>query len=324
VVRLLGVQRPQPDTLVALRAADAHGVLTYRELLACGLTPDAVKARVRAGRLHRVYRGVYAVGHPGLTQHGRWLAAVKACGPGALLSRHGAGMLYEFVPLEDWRPQVMVVGGIRASAGVRVHRSRSLHTLDRWRHRGIPVTSPARTLLDLAASLDDRPLRRAMSRAQALRLTSLRYLGQQIDRSHGRPGRARFARVLAAGPAPTRSELEDRVLDLLDAAGIARPHVNVPLLIEGRRVIPDFRWPDQRLCLEADGAAWHENPQARADDLERQALLEAYGERVIRVTWEQTLVNDAQTVARVVAAGAPTAAAAEAAPARPRAPRRSP
>jgi hypothetical protein len=94
-----------------------------------------------------VYRGVYAVGHPGLTQHGRWLAAVKACGPGALLSRHCAGMLYEFLPLEDWRPQVMVVGGIRASAGVRVHRSRSLHTLDRWRHRGIPVTSPARTLL---------------------------------------------------------------------------------------------------------------------------------------------------------------------------------
>ena len=287
------------------------------------MTPDGVKARLRAGRLHRVYRGVYAVGHPGLTRHGHWLAAVKACGPGALLARHCAGMLYDFLPHEDWWPEVMVVGGIRGAHGIRVHRTRSLHTLDRWRHHSIPVTSPARTLLDLAAVLDDRPLRRAMSRAQSRRLTSLRFLGQQIDRSHGRPGRGRFARVLAYGPAPTRSELEDRVLDLLDAAGIARPDVNVPLHIEARRVIPDFRWPEQRLCLEADGARWHDNPQARAEDAERQALLEASGERVIRVTWEQTLVHDHQTVDRLVAAGAPTAPAAGSALGPPRAPRRS-
>jgi hypothetical protein len=249
-----------------------------------------------------VHRGVYAIGHPGLTQEGRWLAAVKACGPGALLSRHCAGMLFGFLPLEDWSPQVTVVGSSRAAAGIRVHRTRSLDPRDVWRHRGIPVTSPARTLLDLASVLGDRPLRRAMSRAQARRLTSLRFLAQQIDRSHGRPGRARFARVLASGPPPTRSELEDRVLDLLDHGGFPRPNVNVPLVIGGRRVVPDFRWPGLRLVIEADGAQWHDNPQARMDDLERQALLEAVGERVLRVTWEQATVHTGQTLARIGAA----------------------
>jgi hypothetical protein len=154
--------------------------------------------------------------------------------------------------------------------GVRVRRTRALAAEDAfWRHKGIPVTSPARTLLDLAATMPDKPPRRAMSRAQSLRLTSLPQLAAILDRTGPRPGRVRFARVLATGPRPTRSELEERVLDLIRAGGFATPDVNVPLSLSGRQVIPDFRWPQQRLVVEPDGSQWYDNPQARAQDAER-------------------------------------------------------
>jgi very-short-patch-repair endonuclease len=101
--------------------------------------------------------------------------------------------------------------------------------------------------------------------------------------------------------------LEDVVLDLLLAGGLARPDVNQPLRVEGRRLVPDFRWPEQWLIVEADSRAWHDGKLAREDDAERQALLEATGERVVRVTWEQAIAHPAQTLARLRAAGAPTA-----------------
>jgi very-short-patch-repair endonuclease len=182
--------------------------------------------------------------------------------------------------------------------GLVVHRTRGI---DRLSHKGLATTSAARTILDLASRLDDVPLRRLMSRAQSMHLTNLRLLGRQLDRAAGRPGRARFARVLASRPPATRTELEDRVHDLLTTAGLTPPHVNVPLHLEGRRLIPDFRWPEQHLIVEADSTQWHDTPQARADDAERQALLEAHGERVIRVTWQQATAHAAQTVRRVAA-----------------------
>lgn len=114
----------------------------------------------------------------------------------------------------------------------------------------------------------------------------------------------RLAAIVAAG-VPTRSELEDATLDLLLRGGLAHPDVNRPLILSGRRVIPDFRWLAQRLVVEADGAAWHDNPLARADDAERQKLLEAHGERVVRVTWTQVISRPRQTLARIRAAGAP-------------------
>jgi very-short-patch-repair endonuclease len=112
---------------------------------------------------------------------------------------------------------------------------------------------------------------------------------------------------VATGPAPTRSELEDVVLELILRGGLEHPQVNVPLVLDGRRVVPDFRWPSARLVVEADGAAWHDNELARADDAERQALLEGHGERVLRVTWQQAVAQPAQTLGRLRAAGAPAA-----------------
>jgi very-short-patch-repair endonuclease len=119
-----------------------------------------------------------------------------------------------------------------------------------------------------------------------------------------RRGTATLRRLVAARPAPTRSVLEDIVLDLLLAAGFEQPDVNQPLIVSGRRVVPDFRWAKQHLILEADGAAWHDE----TTDGERQALLEAHGERVLRITWAQAVGQPRAVLARVAAARGPRAA----------------
>jgi hypothetical protein len=281
-------------------------VLSLVELQGCGLSRQAVHWRVRHGRLFRIHGEVYAVGHPNLPLEGRFLAAVKACGPTAVLSHYAAGSHWRMVEWDDRRVEVTVLGeGTRLHPGLRVHRTQLREPRDVRHHDGIRVTSPARTLVDLASLLDYRPLRRAVRQAQSLRLVSLPEMAKTIERLGPRRGVRNLRRILATGPAPTRSELEDVVLDLILGGGLVRPDVNVPLTINGRRVIPDFRWPQQRLVVEADGAAWHDDPLAREDDAERQALLEAYGERVLRVTWEQSIARPTQTLDRLTAAGAP-------------------
>jgi len=112
----------------------------------------------------------------------------------------------------------------------------------------------------------------------------------------------KLADLIATGPAPTRSELEDVVLDMLLRGGLPHPDVNKPLFRSGRKIVPDFRWSAQRLVVEADGAAWHEGKLAREDDAERQAILEATGERVVRITWDQAVQRPEQSLARVWAA----------------------
>jgi very-short-patch-repair endonuclease len=293
---------------VARRAAEQLGVLSLDDLRACGLARDAVSVRVRNGRLHRIHRGVYAVGHANISLEGRFLAAVKACGPGAVLSHFSAAALWGLLDWDDRHPEVTVFGmATRVHPGLRVHRTRRLDRQDVGRHEGIPVTSPARTLLDLASALPDRALRRAVRQAQSLHRVNLIQLAEVLTRLGARRGVRKLAKIVATDPAPTRSELEDVVLDLILRGGLAHPRVNAPLVLGGRRVVPDFRWPEQHLIVEADGAAWHESKLAREDDAERQALCEAHGERVLRVTWHQAIARPSQTVSRIRAAGAPTA-----------------
>ena len=152
-----------PDIRVARLAADEWGVLSTRELRACGLSGDAVTHRVRKGLLHRMHRGVYAVGHANPPLEGYFLAAVKACGPGTRLSHYAGAAHWEFLGWDDRPPEVTVVGAAtRLHRGIRVHRTIALDPVDCVRHRGIPITSPARTLVDLASVLGYRPLRRAV------------------------------------------------------------------------------------------------------------------------------------------------------------------
>ena len=272
-------------------------MLSIAELRACGLTDNAVATRVRRGWLHRTHPGVYAVGHAGLTLRGRFLAAVKACGGGAALSYFAAAALWELVPWDDSRlPDVTIPGtSLRRIRGINVHRTRL--PVSPIRFDGIPVTSPARTLIDLSSVLPFKSLRRAVREAQARKRVHLHEL------AHARS--AALKRILATGVTPTRSELEDAVLDLILRGGLTKPQINVTLHLDGIPTTPDFRWPDQHLVIEADGRAWHDHRLAREDDAERQARLEAHGERVVRVTWRQAIAQPAQTLARIKAAGAP-------------------
>jgi hypothetical protein len=298
----IAFRRPIPDAITAGRAAEEWSVLSLSELRDCGLSPNQVTARVKKGWLHRVYPGVYALGHPAIPMQGRFLAAVKSVGTGAVLSHFSAAALWGFVSWDNRHPEVTVDrASARSRTGIRIHRSSVLERREVMRHERVPVTTPARTLVDLAAVVSERMLRAAIRRALGRERVTIRQLVRAKHRLGARRGSVRLGRVLAAA-APTRSELEDVVLDLILDAGLPPPDVNKPLPLACRRVIPDFRWPEQRLVVEADGAAWHDNPIARKDDGERQALLEAAGERVLRVTWAQAVGRPARTIERVRAA----------------------
>ena len=282
-------------------------MLSLDELRSCGLSRDAVESRVRNGHLHPLYRGVYAVGHANLPRRARFLAAVKACGPTAVLSHFSAAALYGLVRWDYRYPEVTTTTHGRA-APRHPRPPHARRSIARTHHKGIPVTTPARTLIDLAGQLDYRPLRRTVREAQR-QLVTIPQILATLDRLGPRPGIAKLTKILATGHAPTRSELEDTVLDLLLNAGFQPPEVNQPLKLDGRTIIPDFRWPEQHLVIEADGAEWHDNRLTREDDAEKQAILEAHGERVIRLTWQQAITHRAQTLNRIRAAGAPLRAA---------------
>ena len=307
------IDRSQPelstarDVRLAKVAARQHGVVSIADLRACGLDRDAIAARVVNGRLHPLHRGVYAVGHANVTQDGCYLAAVKACGEGAALCLRSAGVVLNTITWEDRYPDVLVVGeSAPQHPRIRGHRTSYLPPEHVTTVRGIPVTTAERTLLDLAGVLPEERLRRAVRQSRFLRLTTVRSLVEVLHGPGPMRGRKKLARILAKSAAPTQSELEDVVLDLILRGGFAHPLVNAPLYLAGRRIVPDFCWPEQRLVIEADGPH-HDDPLERAADQERQRILEAHGYRVIRVTWERAIARPAATLRRVAEADAPRA-----------------
>ncbi len=239
-----------------------------------------------------------SLGHAPLTMRARFLAAVKACGPGAALSHFSAAVLWGLLAwVEHRRPEVIIpMRGARDIPGITIHRTRVPFKIVRF--DAIPVVTPARALIDLSSSgMPFDPLRRAVREAMALKRVTLKELVG---------GSAVLDQIIAEGYVPTRNEFEDAVLDLIDNGGIDRPDVNKTIIVAGQRTTPDFRWPEHRLVIEADGGQWHDHPLARADDAARQARLEAVGERVIRVSWKQATFSPRQTLARIKAAGAPS------------------
>ena len=267
------------DSRVAALAARQHGVITRAQLTALGLSDDAIRRRVRAGRLHRIHRGVYAVGHPRLTMHGRLLAAVVSYGDRAVASHRSAAVLWKLLPERGPRVDVTVTGGGgRGRRGaIIVHRS-ALPAEAVTVRDGIPVTTPLRTLVDLADVLPRRALERAMDEAAYLRL-DLRGL-QPVP---GRRGAGQLRRVLAgheAGSTRTRSRLEELMLALCRRAGLPEPEVNQT--IQGYEA--DFVWREARLIVETDGWAAHGTRAAFERDRRRDAQHTAAGWRVVRIT----------------------------------------
>lgn len=284
-------------------AAEQNAVITTRQLTSCGLDSKMIARREGRSQLHRVHRGVYAVGTGVLTLRGELTAGVLACGDDAVLAHHAAGAWWEMLAWDGRDVEVIVPRAAgRGLRRIRPRWSSSLDGRDVWQRDNIRVTSPARTILDLAADMAPRALRRMVRQALAEGRVSIRQLNDVLTRAPRHPGAAKLRAVVADGHVPTRSDLEDLGLDLLDAAGIERPEINPRLELDGRAIRPDMLWRRQRLVVELDGSRWHHDPLTRQDDAERQAILEAHGYRVLRVTWRQIVNQPRQTLRRIRAA----------------------
>jgi very-short-patch-repair endonuclease len=264
-------------------AARQHAVITAGQLYRAGLTRGAIRQRVASGWLRRYHRGVYLVGpiEPPLA---RAMAATLACGSGALLSHYPAGVYWALLPGPAHPVHVTVVARhVAGPAGVRVHRTQRLHPRDATKHHDIPVTSPARTLLDLATQITPREHARAVNEAHVLRLVTDQSLNEQCARYPRHRGVAVLRKAIRQEPQLTRSEAERRLLELIRAAGLPEPETNVR--IHGHEV--DVLWRGQKLAVEVDGYAFHSTRAAFERDRRRDAALKGHGVDVIRVTWTQ-------------------------------------
>ena len=261
------------DLMVARIAGCQHGVAPVQQLLEAGLTAKGMTRRVAAGRLHRLYRGVYAVGHAALSNERRWFAAVAACGVHAMLSHRSAAELWRMLPVTAGPVHVTVPGsgGRARRCGLVVHRAPSLPPTDGTRRHGIAVTKPARTIADLRRTEPATVVRRALRRAS--------FLGLSMG------GERKEVR--------DRSDLEERMLWVCRRYHLPTPDVNVPI---GPYTV-DFLWRRHRLVVETDGWEGHRGRRAFEDDRVRDAHLRLQGYEVLRFTWRRVFDDPRSVVA---------------------------
>jgi len=238
--------------------------VTRRDLLALGFGPRSIEHRVAKGRLHPVMRGVYAVGWPGMTQERRWMAAVLACGHGAALSHRSAAALWEIGRERRGRIDVTIRRrGKHGRAGIQVRSRPSLPEVDVTVHRGVPVTTPVRTLVDLAAEVGWRTIERAVNEADKRDLVDPGTLREALDGYRGVPG----VRLLRAVLDKHTFRLSDTDLEVLfrpiaRAAGLPEPLTKQ--MVNGYEV--DFHWPELGLVVETDGLRYHRTPSSQSRD----------------------------------------------------------
>lgn len=291
------------DWVIAALAGEQHGVVAIWQLLLRGFADDAVHHRVQQGRLHRLHFGVYAVGHTKLSVRGRWMGAVLACGPDAALSHRDGGALWRIRRDSRFLIDVTAPGRSRhARPGIAIHRPRRFEPDECTTVDGIPVTTVARTLIDLAAVVPYSQLVRAWDEAVRLRVFDFDDLVRVRSRFKARGGLRHVDLLIAeARPLPpmTRSELEVLALELFRAAGFPEPAVNV-YLPEARAEV-DFLFRDQRVVVEVDGGAYHRTDRQRDEDNARDARLQLARYTVIRVS-DRRLNHDPEGVIADVAA----------------------
>jgi very-short-patch-repair endonuclease len=275
------------------------GVVTRAQLTALGFGDHGLRDWVRDGRLHRLYRGIYAVGHDRLRLEGRWLAAVFACGPGAALSHRDGGQLWEFRQSNSAVIDVTVPSrnGRMRRPGIRIHRTRRLRADEVTVRHGIPVTTVARTLLDLADVLDKQALKRVITEAEYLNLFDLTAINAVVEDNPGRRGAKLMEAVHAAGDR-TRSQLEDRFLALLERHKVEPPQTGA--WIEGYEL--DFVWTRAGLIVELDGLAAHTTRSSFNADRLRDRRLWRAGFRTMRLT-SQALDDDEAVLDDLAQAG---------------------
>lgn len=274
-------------------------MVARHQLLELGYSIKAIHHRVRKGRLHPVWRGIYAVGRPELTTQGRWLAAVLSCGPAALLSHESAAALWMMRPSTTKPIHVTVPRSVgRRRPGIVLHRRPTLVNADVTRHQAIPVTTPTCTLIDLATRLDEKQLEAALNEADKRDLVHPDELRSALGELCPRPGTGVLRDILER-PIFTvmDSELERRFLPIARTAGLAPPvtgrHVN------GFRV--DFYWPELGLIVETDGLRYHRTPAQQARDRLRDQAHTAAGLTPLRFTRAQVRFEPNHVHATLVA-----------------------
>ena len=292
---------------MAALAVRQYGVFGLDQIAELGLSASAARARVASGRLHRIHQSVYSMVPLSLLgRDGRYMAAVLSCGPDAVLSYRCAAALYEIRGTAQAKIDVTVRGrSHRKHAGVDVHRSTTLTPDDVTTVHGIPCTTVARTLLDLAQVIKGRPLERALDQAEILQLLDLDALLDQIERNKARPAAKRLRAVLDqhyVGSTPTWSELEEAFLAACRQAGLPMPDVNAfidPNDGDPTAIRVDFVWRNQRVIVETDGHQTHRTRQAFEEDRLRDQRLAVAGWVVIRITWRQLTQRPTEVTDRI-------------------------
>jgi very-short-patch-repair endonuclease len=266
-------------------ATSQHGVVARRQLLELGLSAQAIQHRIEKGRLHRVGRGVYAVGRPELSRRGRWIAAVLGCGPRAALSYGSAAALWGIERERRGMIEVSTTASAaRPRAGLLVYRRPNLVSSDVVVKDGIRVTSVVRTLIDIAARLNRGDLDRAVNEADRLDLIDPEALAESLDRHSGKRGVGALRDMLGERTFRlTDSELERRFLQLVGDVGLPAPLTQQHL--NGVRV--EFFWPDLGLVVETDGLRYHRTPAQQARDRRRDQTHLTAGFTPLRFTHAQ-------------------------------------
>jgi very-short-patch-repair endonuclease len=270
------------DHAIARLAERQHGVVSREQLVRIGLTADEINDRIAAGRLHPLHRGVYAVGHPKVSREGRYLAAVLFAGEGACLSHRSAADLWELRASSEDETDVIVPMDRRGDATVRIRRD-ALDGSETMTRSGIRVTKPLRTILDLAACVEETEVERAIRQAVYRKLTTTTLLAEAVQQRPGQRGTKRLRDALsrvADAPGVTRSPLEDEFLRFLRKHRLPMPELNER--IQGYEV--DCLWRDWHLIAELDGRDAHLQMPAFESDRARDAALLAAGWPVVRVT----------------------------------------
>jgi predicted transcriptional regulator of viral defense system len=287
--------QPSLDRALAALAAAQHGVVSLDQLCALGISDRAVHNRAGSGRLHRIHHSVYSLTPVILLRRdGRFMAAVLACGPSAALSHRSAAALHEIRRTDRANVDVTIPQrSPRKHAGIDVHRSTTLTPDDVTLTNGIPCTTVARTILDLAQVINTRPLERALDQAEILGRLDVYALLDQIERNRARPAANRLRGVLDqhyVGSTPTWSELEEALLAACRRAALPIPEVNAlidPGDDDPTAIRVDFVWREQRVIVETDGHSTHHTRRAFEQDRLRDQRLIVAGWTVIRITWRQ-------------------------------------
>jgi hypothetical protein len=294
------------DAAIVGVAARQNGIVTRRQLLDLGLSDDAIRHRLRAGRLFRVHPGVYSVGRPALTPLERANADVLACGSGAALSHRSAMVLWGYWRHWEWPLEVTVVGD-RRPKGIRVHRSTTLRRHDITWQLGIRVTTPARTIFDISPRQTDKAFKRTVNNALHSLWLTQDQLADAVARHPNLPGAKRAANLLGLPGTPTRSGWEDDFPAFCAKHGLPAPVMGAPLY----GYIVDALFVAERVIVELDSKEFHMDPIAFETDRERDAEMLAHGFVTLRVTWErieERPEREAKRLGVILAAHAPSAA----------------